>query len=234
MTKTATENQLVEISIPTPILDVIDKSLSRILKKNLSEIATDTNTAIERGVKTDETAREAETIVQDGRKAIKITNEVRLQFTRPIEEGKKSLMREVEKLLAPVVDSCAILDRMVLARASEIRRKEAEAQRELEEKQRVADEKARAKEERNRNISLGKGGDGNVAPVVPETIAAPVSTAGMRSTTRLRSIPDLPKIEEAIADGIREIPGVKIFQIWQFTVDDAKMVPKEYRRDTRG
>ena len=235
-----TERQLVEVTIPTPILDVIDRSLARVLKKNLNEIEVDTNTAIERDVKTDETARDAEAIVQDGRKAIKITKEVRLQFTRPIDEGKKKLMEEVEKLLAGLVASNSKLNQMVMARAQEIKRKEEQARREYEAAQRAAEAKARAKEERNKNISLAKGGTGEVKPVEVEPITHPISVAGMRSTTRLRSIPDVRpadeggKIQQAVDDGIRDIPGVSIYQVWQFSVVDAKLVPKEYRRDVRG
>ena len=65
-------------------------------------------------------------------------------------------------------------------------------------------------------------------------IEQPVSLAGLRSTVKTRSIPDQGKIEQAVKDGIREIPGVSIYQIWQFSVVDAKSVPKEYRRDVRG
>lgn len=234
MSPVETEIQRVEISIPTPILDVIDRSLARLLKKNLNEIEVSTNAAIERGVQTDETARDAEAVVQEGKKAIKITKEVRLQFTRPIDEGKKKLMGEVEKLLSPLVAGNTKLDQMVLERAREIKRKEAQAQREYEEKQRAAEAKARAEEERREKISLAQGGDGNHRPVEVEPVTHPISVAGMRSTTRLRSIPDQEKIGQAVEDGIRDIPGVNIYQVWQFSVVEAKLVPKEYRRDVRG
>jgi len=230
---TETELQPVEVKITTPILDAIDKSLATLLRKNLNEIEEDTGRAIERGVKTDETARDAEAIVQDGRRAIKVVNEVRLQFTRPIDEGKKSLMREVENLLSPLATSNRKLDSMVMERQAEIRRAETEARREAEEAQRQADAEARAEEERRRKISLTKGGTGEVKPVVAEKIEQPISMAGLRSTTKVKSIVDKDKIDEAVEGGVREIPGVRIYQIWMFEVTDHTKVPEEYRKLSR-
>lgn len=232
MTPVETEIQIIKI--PTAILDVINKTLARTLKKNLAEVEAETNVAIERGVKTDETLRDGNSIAEEGRKAIKVTKEVRLQLTRPIDEGKKTLMEEFEKLLARLVASNTILDKMCLDQDAEIQRKKAEKERQYEEERRAAEEEARKKEEKNRNISLAKGGTGDVKPVVAETVERPVCLTGMRSTVRKRSIPDQEKIAQAVKDGIRDIPGVSIYQVWQFSVVDAKIVPKEYRRDVRG
>lgn len=229
-----TEIQKVEVKIPTPILDVIDSSLASLFKKNLVELADDANKAIERGVETDETAREAEIIVQDGRKTIRIVNEIRLEFTRPIDEGKKNLIREVGDLLRPLVDANTTLDKLVMERAARIREEEAEAKRKFEEEQRAADEAARKEEERRKNISLGKGGNGDFKPVEVEQPIQPVSQIGMRSTTRTKSIPDREAIKEAVDEGVREIPGVRIFQVWNFEIEDSKKVPKEYRYFIRG
>lgn len=229
-----TEEERVSLRIPTPVLNVIDKTLARLIKKNLSEVIADTNTALERGVKTDETAVQADAVVAEGRQAVKIVNEVRLSFTRPIDQGKKNLMDEVERMLAPLKDGNNRLNTMCIKRAQEI---QAEADRiaaENERRIKEAEEAARKREEHNRNISLGKGGDGNVAPVQPEPVAPVVSTAGMRSTTRMRSIVAPDKIQAAMDEGVREIPGVSFFQVWQFEVTDSKAVPKKYRRDVRG
>lgn len=224
----------VEINLPTPILDVIDSSLARLFKKNLAELVDDTNRAIERGVKADETAREAEIIVQDSRKAIRIVTEIRMQFTRPIDEGKKRLIREVGDLLRPLVDANTTLDNLVMERATKIREAEEEARRKAEEEQRVAEEVARKEEERRRNISLAQGGDGTFKPVEVEKPIQPVSQIGMRSTTRTKSIPDRDAIRAAVDSGTREIPGVRIFQVWEFDVVDSKAVPDVYRKLIRG
>lgn len=228
------EIQKVEVNVPTPILDTINLSLSRLFKKNLAELVDDTNRAIERGIETDETARDADAVVGDARQAIRVITEIRLQYTRPIDEGKKSLMREVEALLRPLVDSSTILDNLVMERATRIREAEAEAKRKAEEEQRAVDEAARKEEERRRNISLAKGGDGDVKPVVPETVVAPVQQIGMRSTTRTKSIVDNDAIKQAVDSGVREIPGVHIYRVWTWDILDAKKVPEEYRRLIRG
>ncbi len=227
------ENKVI-LRIPTPILDCINLGLSKLVGKNLTELTQETNTAIERGVQTDSTAATAEATVQQARKSIKAVNGIRLEYTRPIDEGKKRLMDEVARLLKPLVDASAILNGVVLERTREIRAKELKAQQEADEAKRLAEEKARKEFERRRNISLAQGGTGDVKPVVPEITIQPTQQLGMRSTTRMRSIPDLEGIEKAVQDGKRDIEGVSIFQVWKFEVYEAKKVPKEYRRDVRG
>lgn len=243
MTELAVQEK-VELRIPTPILDTINHSLAGVLKKNLSEITEEVNGAIELGVKTDETAADAENAVQQGRKAIKVVNEVRLQYTRPIDAGKKRLMDEVANLLSPLTDATTKLDGMVMQRAREIKMAEEKAKREAEAAQRAAEEAARKEQERREKISLSRGGTGEVAPVVPEVPIQPVEQIGMRSTTRTRSIPNNDVIQQAIDEGVRKIPGVHIYCVWKFTVEDSKLVPDgdteidgktyRFRKITRG
>jgi len=223
----------VEVKIVTPLLSIINPTLAKTLGKNLPELVNDTNTAIEAGLGDDEKARDAEIITQNGRKAIKAVNEIRLMFTRPIDEGKKNLMREVESLLYPLKNSNDRLNQMVMDRLAKLRAEEAEKQRKAEAEQRAAEEKARAEEERRRKISLSKGGDGNVVPVEVEKIEQPISTLELRNTTRTRSVIDHEAIQTAIDKGIREIPGVAIYQIWKFEIENSKEVPEIYRKVTR-
>lgn len=221
-----------EVKIPTPILDVIDKSLSSLLDKNITEIEVETNRCIEQGVKEDDKARAANAIVEEGNTAIKTVNEIRLQFTRPIDAAKKELMREVESLLYRLVASNNKLKQMALDRVDEIKRQEAEAKRKYEEEVREAERKAAAEEVRRSNISISKGGDGNVKPVAVEEVVQPVSTVGMRNTARTRTIPDHDKITEAINNGVRQIDGVRIYQVWAFDIENSKEVPADYRKRT--
>ena len=227
------EIQKVEVRIPTPILQTVNSSLSRFFKRNIDELANDVNRAIERGVKTDENARDAEIIVQDARKAIRIVNEIRLEYTRPIDEAKKAFIREVDSLLRPLTESNSVLDRLLLERAREIKRKEEQARREAEAKAREAEAKAYREEERRRKISIAQGGNGDHKPVLIDKPVMPVSQIGMRSTTKTRSVVDREAIRLAVSNGVREIPGVNIFQVWQFEIIDSGAVPKEYRMDVR-
>jgi len=223
----------VELRIVTPILDTLNHSLMELFKKNLDEVVDETNRAIELGVKTDETAATAESAFQQVNTTVKLGNEIRLHYTRPIDAGKKRLMKEVEDLLSPAVEAKDIIDGMLIKRKERIDAEKARIFREAEETQRTADEAARKEQERRENISLGMGGTGEVAPVVAEKIEPPISLVGMRSTTRTRSIPDHEAIQKAVDEGVREIAGVRIFQVWQFDVEDSKQVPENYRRLVR-
>lgn len=227
-------NEIVKITMPTPILTIIDKTLVTMLKRNLSKLVTDTNKAIEAGVRTKEKALKANAIVEDGRKAIKVVKEVRLTFTRPLDEVKKRLIDEEEKLSRQLTESNKKLDGMVIERDAELEAEEAERQRAAEEAQRAAEEAARKKEEANKKISIAKGGDGDVKPVVAEQIPQPISLYKMNKVAHTRSVPDLVKIDDAVESGTREIAGVKIYQVWQFDVTESKKVPPEYRKDIRG
>lgn len=233
MTELAVKEK-VELRIPTPVLDTINHSLAELFKKNLAEIKDEMNRALELGVKTDENAASGESAVQQARKAIKVINEVRMQYTRPIDEGKKRLMDEVKTMLRPLVESSGRLDGMLLDRERKIEEAKEKARREAEEAQRAADEAARKEQERRENISIAKGGNGEVKPVIPEKVIAPVEQIGMRSTTRKRSIPDLEAIQKAVDEGERDIAGVRIFPVWKFEVEEAKKVPEKYRRLVRG
>ena len=225
----------IEVKTPTPFLDACNKSLIKIFDKELPQIIDNQNRAIARGVATDDTARDGDGVCQEGRKAIRVVNEIRLYYTRPVDAWKTDFINDCRRELKPLVDSNKILDELLMERAAEIQAKQEEARRKAEEEKWAIEEAARKEEERRRNISLAKGGNGDVAPVVPEIPIQPYEQIGMRSTTRTKSIVDNCAIQQAVQhDGIREIPGVSIYQVWTFEVLDAKKVPKEYRRTIRG
>jgi len=244
-----TQIEQVQVMVPTPILQTIDKTLTNLIRRNIAELVDDVNRAIERGVKTDETARQADGIVQDARKAIKIVNEIRLEYTRPIDEGKKRLIAEVEAFLRPLSDSTSILDKLLLERAAEIKAKQEEARREAEQRRLEAEAEARKEEERRRNISLAKGGNGTFTPVKLEIAPQPVEQIGMRSVTRTKSIVDTNAIQSAMEQNIKSngpcptcgasrcslsIPGVEFLHKIEPSVLDSAAVPDEYRRIIRG
>lgn len=227
------ENKLAlrpKVVIPTPVLAVINASLAELIQKDLDELAVDLNKCIELGIKDDRLAREANAVVEDAILAEKTVKEIRLSFTRPIDQGKKTFMEEVEKMLSPVVKAKNKLDGQLMDRTAKIKAKAARIKREAEEAQAAADKVARDREEHNRNISIGKGGTGEVAKVEAEIIAQPVDLTSTRSVVKTSSIVDKDKIEAAVTKGVRKIPGVKIFQIWVHVVEDHKKVPEEYRK----
>jgi hypothetical protein len=225
--------ELAQVKLITPILEVINKGLAQLFKKKLPEINKNLSRCIEAGVKGDDRLKEGNANAEDGRKVIKFSNEVRLSFTRPIDAAKKEIMREFESMMYETIESTKKLDGMVMARHKEIRQEELRIKREHEAAAAAAEEAARKREETNRKISLGLGGTGDVAPVIPDIPAKPIATIGMRDTVKTRSIVDKEKIEQAVKDGTREIPGVDIFQVWTYEIADASVVPDKYRKSVR-
>lgn len=65
-------------------------------------------------------------------------------------------------------------------------------------------------------------------PVERPPVVLPKSTPKLATT--IRKVPDVDKIEEAVKRGVRSIPGVHIYQAWQFKVLEPKNVPDAYRR----
>ena len=224
----------VEIKFALPILTQINKVVVKEFECGFQEVIDATNQAIERGVATTKTANDAETARKQAKQVLKAGHEIRMMYTRPIDEGKKTLKDEVDIFLKPLQDASDKLNQLVREEAG---RKAAERRRleeEAAQKQREANEKARKEEERRINISQAKGGTGeNVKPVIAEKVIAPTAHITMQSTTSVKRIIDRYKIGNAVAfDGVREIPGVRIYPVWHFEVEDAKAVPDIWRKDS--
>ena len=230
---TTTLQKTAEVKIITPLLDVINPMLAKAIGKNLTEITKEASKAVEIGMKTDATARTGEETTKQGIKALKFNEEVRLHYVRQIREGEKRFSDQCKSAVYALDQSITTLKAMGLERQARIEEEETKIQEEAERKQHEADEKARREEERRRKISLAQGGKGEVKPVEAEKIEQPVGIAGLRKEVRTRSIPDIAKIKTAIDEGVRKIEGVKIYQVWQYEITDAKTVPDQYRKTTR-
>ena len=65
-------------------------------------------------------------------------------------------------------------------------------------------------------------------PVAVAPVVIPKSVP--KATTVIRRIPDQKLLAEAVAKGVRDIPGVSIFPVWSFKVVQPSMVPEIYKR----
>lgn len=50
--------------------------------------------------------------------------------------------------------------------------------------------------------------------------------------SQIARVVDRAKISAAVEQGVREIPGVRIYQVWNYEIIEAKSVPDEYRMDS--
>lgn len=231
--ETAIQKATAKVMIVTPILDMLNPMLTKEFGKNVPEIAADLSKVLERGVKTPKLLAEANTIALIGNRAMKFKKETQLSYTRPIVEGQKEVIKGFDSAFNKIEDPLERVNKLVMDRDAELKAEERRRQEEAEAAQLAADEKARKETERNRNISLGKGGTGEVKIVEPEKINQPISIIAMTNPIRTKRIPDKDAIQLAVDKGLREIPGVKIKQIWVFDITEAKKVPDEYRKTVR-
>lgn len=234
MTKDIIVAPKVEISYAMPILEQINAVVVKEFEAGYQQIVDATNTAIELGVATTKTANDAETIRKQAKQVLKAGHEIRMMYTRPIDDGKKALKTEVDAFLQPLQDASDKLNQLVREEAG---RKAAERRRLEEEavaEQRRLNAETEKEEQRRINISQAKGGTGeNVKPVIPERVIAPTAHITMQSTTTVKRIIDNEAIRLAVEeDGVRSIPGVRIYPVWHFVIEIAKAVPQEYRKDS--
>jgi len=50
------------------------------------------------------------------------------------------------------------------------------------------------------------------------------------TTLTIGTIPDREKIQKAVNEGERAIPGCRIYPVWTFEIEEPKLVPSKYRR----
>ncbi len=222
---TALAEKRVEIKVVREIHDIIGGAILDIAKKDLAALTKETNRQIELGA---DNERDAENVRKDGFDSLKAANAIRLQFTDPVVKFQKMMIAEVNDLMKPLADANVRLKSILNAKEQARRDAERKAQEEHDRKVREAAEAAAKEEERRKNISLGKGGTGDVKPVEPEKVPVKI-TYPTTKVTSARSLPDNEKIQAAIDSGIHSIPGVEIEQVWVFKIIESKQVPEKYR-----
>lgn len=225
----------LQVPVRTPILSTLNKGLFKKYKTDFAGLAKKGAKALEMGVATPENLKSAAEIMKEGNDADKMLHETRLHLTRPVSKIVKDCIAEEEAIRHS--HNFADINRRVTAmvldeKARQLYAKQ-RAEREYAEKQRKAAEEARKEQERREKISLAKGGDGDVDPVLPEAVDPPVEAIAVFTGPAIKLIVDKDKIRQAIDTGTREILGVKIYQVWEFEITEAKLVPNEYRKPCR-
>jgi len=109
---------------------------------------------------------------------------------------------------------------------------EREAKAEAERK-RIEAEAAKAAKKKGADKELIKY-NADQAIAAAEQKNAPKEQAKSVGGTSFRSIPDRDKIQAAIdkADGKILIPGVRVYKVWNFEIENAPAVPAEYRKES--
>jgi len=122
----------------------------------------------------------------------------------------------------------------------EAREREAAERRRVEEETRKAAEQAGFKPEEAQELAQLEAADvkpESVAVVAePVRLVAPSAPLPTRRTetasATVRKIVDRDAIQRAVDAGVREIPGVRIWPVWQFEVIASADVPETYRKES--
>lgn len=164
------------------------------------------------------------------KKLVKFIDDMRKGFTEPWRTATSETNDKCNAAAQPLKDVIAQGATTVRVWDDEQDRLQREAEEKARKEQEAAEEAARKREEHNRNISLGKGGTGKVAPVVPAPVQRIVPYSAVRSTTyrknwtyevtNFNKVPDKYKIIDGQAvkaamdkdkdgDPTAKIPGIK-------------------------
>ena len=157
----------------------------------------------------------------------------------PIEARKKSIHNPFKLVIDKLTSAIDFVDgsttrymdeeeKRQLAAAEETLRREREA---LVAKQKELEEQA-ALNESDHALDDALAVEEHIQEIDNTQITTQVRGRGSLTTASItrRVSPDL--IVEAIQKGIREIPGVRIYQVWTYVIEEVEKVPNEYRKAT--
>lgn len=145
-------------------------------------------------------------------------------------QAHKALTTKKKGFAAPIIEARGLLKNKMFFWQQEQERERRAKELELQaQANRLAEEQQLAEAE-----LAEKSGDKEAAQEIinrpVEAAVVVLSKAAPKAKTVLRTVPDQAKIEAAIVAGVRDIPGVHVWQAWQFKVLEAAKVPEKYRR----
>ena len=218
----------VTLSFPTLITDCIGSHIAKVFEKNVEELTAEINLGIERGAATAKTAGELESMYKRSRKAINAGEEIRKQFTSPLDRAKTLCITQQREYLKKLSDASDKARSILDERARRLKEEEQKAIREAAEENQRRIEAAQKEQARRDAISVAKGGKGG-KPVEVETVTPTVAHISMNQVTTMKHRVDEEKIQEAIDNGVRKIPGVYIYCVWKYDITDRSLIPTEYK-----
>ena len=175
-----------------------------------------------------ETVREEEK-AYDGLKqissALKHIEAERKKITKPLDDSKKAVQSLFKQLKEPFEQADGIIREKVLTFHQEQQRRADEERRKLEEQQRKAEERAARLREQGKERAAEKAEvraeelEEDASDVVPEVATKTVVTTrwtfdivNAKRVPREYCEPDRRLIRQAVNGGVRDIPGVEIYQ----------------------
>lgn len=208
-------------------------------KQELAAVSVGVNPLVDRANKLQVTSGKDETVAYElsnnVKRLIKQADERRKLITSPLEAAKKETIRLFKDIVAPLIEAKDTIEQKILAyrEVEDEKQRLADEERELE-LQRLEDERLAA-EEKARRLKTPKAKAKAVALAdaiseqmdMIEDCVEPVADVGISSVVKRWSshvtdeskVPrkymmvDTSAIRQAVSAGIREIPGVSIYQV---------------------
>jgi len=219
----------VTLRFPTLITDCLGSHIAKVFERTVEEITEELNLAIERGAATAATAGDLEAKYKRSRKVINAGEELRKEFTSPLDRAKTLCITQEREYLKKLSEASEKARSILDERARRIAREKQAAIEEAARKNAEAIAAAQKEQQRREAISKAKGGTGKVKPVIAETVTPTVAHLGLNQVTPMKHKVDEEKIQKAIDEGVRQIPGVNIYCVWKFDITDRSLIPVKYK-----
>lgn len=137
-----------------------------------------------------------------------------------LEKKRQAVVGPIKKEAKKIDDQCRPVRRKLEGLERSLKKLYSDFEmRKRAEQQRLLEEAAAEEEDEEIEEEAGEA----LAPV------ADLKPTKMEGVTT-RTIVDKDAIEAAVANGVREIPGVRIYPVWRFEVVDTKQVPDDYKK----
>jgi hypothetical protein len=162
----------------------------------------------------------------------KIMDKLRLEATLEARTVTNNINAAFEPYIVEMKEMKAITGDRILAYNREQERIARQAQERLEAERRAEQERLdKEREEKQKDAIFPEEVPEVKVKPVPQFVPMIGTVKTDSGSVGTISIVSHSKIQAAIDSGVREIAGVKIYEVWMFEVVEASQVPKEYRED---
>jgi regulator of protease activity HflC (stomatin/prohibitin superfamily) len=193
------------------------------LEKHDAQLVRFQQTAESIVVSDDETLTAAAVLVKEIRSQVNAIETERKELVKPFNDGVKAINTKAKAITMPLNELRTAVEQKMIAYQDERRREEERKRKEAEEKALAEAAKAEAEGEPEKADAIVEVAAQQTAPPKTEAVKSAFATTSVRKTwtfsvENLGEVPrqymvlDVTAVRAAIKSGVREIPGLKIYE----------------------